>query len=383
MRRRAVPLLAALLVLAVTLALAPRAEAFVYWAGLSTVGRADLDGSNVDPSFMTPVSAGCEGVAIDGGHIYWARWGAPGYIGRANLAGTGVNNTFIGGADNPQGVAVDSDHIYWTSWDYPGESDAIERADLDGSNVDSSFIAVAEAPRGVAVNATHIYWAASGNIGRANLDGSNVDPNFIDPASPIGGQLAVNATHIYWATGGNIGRANLNGKGVDQSFITVVNALWGVTVDSEHVYWTSSGDDPFSSGAIGRADLDGSNVDETFIGSADPVIFPCSIAVDARSTPSNDFTFGKVQKNKRKGTAKLKVSVPGPGILDLARTLRVRADQEAVASQGEGQLIVEPRRRAREQLNAGGEAMVNSKVTYTPDGGSPHTKRKQLKLIKR
>jgi hypothetical protein len=43
---------------------------------------------------------------------------------------------------------------------------------------------------------------------------------------------------------------------------------------------------------------------------------------------ANDFSFGKVQKNKRKGTAKLTVTVPGTGELDLAKTKKVKPDEE-------------------------------------------------------
>ena len=36
------------------------------------------------------------------------------HIGRAKINGTGVNNNFITGLDQPAGVAVDSKYIYWT-----------------------------------------------------------------------------------------------------------------------------------------------------------------------------------------------------------------------------------------------------------------------------
>jgi carbamate kinase len=43
---------------------------------------------------------------------HWANSGRPGSIGRANLDGTGVNQTFITGAAQPDGVAVDGAHVY-------------------------------------------------------------------------------------------------------------------------------------------------------------------------------------------------------------------------------------------------------------------------------
>jgi hypothetical protein len=49
-----------------TLALAARADAFVYWANFNTgaIGRADLDGHHVDQSFISGASLPL-GVAVD------------------------------------------------------------------------------------------------------------------------------------------------------------------------------------------------------------------------------------------------------------------------------------------------------------------------------
>ena len=91
--------LAALLLLAVTLALAPRGEAYVYWTHPASstngtpagIGRANLDGTDVGQDFITVANGTC-GVAVDGAHIYWF---AGGSIARANLDGTGVDQDFI------------------------------------------------------------------------------------------------------------------------------------------------------------------------------------------------------------------------------------------------------------------------------------------------
>jgi hypothetical protein len=98
--------------------------------------------------------------------------------------------------------------------------------------------------------------------------------------------------------------------------------------------------------------------------------------------PSNDFSFGKVKKNKRKGTVKLTVKVPGPGELELAKTKKVKPDDED-AEAGKEKLRVKPRRKAKRNLNRRGEAKVRAEVTYTPSGGTPSTKGKRIKLIKR
>ena len=77
------------------------------------------------------------GLAVDGAHIYWANGGTRA-IGRANLDGSGVNPSFITSAGG-SGMAVNSAHIYWTS------GDSIGRANLDGSGVNPSFIKIGRA----------------------------------------------------------------------------------------------------------------------------------------------------------------------------------------------------------------------------------------------
>ena len=133
------------------------------------------------------------------GFVYWAIFDQTGSIGRANLDGTGADQSFITGASGPFGVAVDAAHVYWTNYNAgTNDTGAIGRADLDGTpaSVQQSFITGASAPIGVAVDAAHIYWGNynTGAIGRADLGGA--------PAS------------------------------VNQSFITSVRAQVGVAVDA-------------------------------------------------------------------------------------------------------------------------------------------------------
>ena len=275
------------LCLVLGLAAAPSVGAFVYWAnnGDTTIGRANLDGTGANQSFVAG-TARPAGVAVDGAHVYWANFGQGDgtTIGRANLDGTGVNQSFIGGATNPCGPAVDGAHVYWAN--NHGFVNTIGRANLDGTGSDQNFITGANQPCGVAVDGAHVYWAnyvgGSGTtIGRANLDGSAPNQSFITGANgPIG--VAVNGTHIFWAnvTGGTIGRANLDGTGVNQSFITGASAPAGVAVDAAHVYWANQGGT-----TIGRANLDGTDVNQSFITGANA---PYGVAVDAGVLPPPD-----------------------------------------------------------------------------------------------
>ena len=88
---------------------------------------------------------GLYGLAVDSSHIYWAD--INNRIGRAELDGQNVNLTFISGCQQPRGVAVDRSHIYWTN-----DGNSIGQADLDGQNVNQSFIPNCPGPFGIAVD---------------------------------------------------------------------------------------------------------------------------------------------------------------------------------------------------------------------------------------
>jgi hypothetical protein len=86
------------------------------------------------------------GTGAVSGHVYWTNQGTN-TIGRADLGGQNVNQSFISGASGPLGMAVDSGHVYWTNT----STNTIGRADLDGQNANQSFIIGASLPAGVAV----------------------------------------------------------------------------------------------------------------------------------------------------------------------------------------------------------------------------------------
>jgi Tol biopolymer transport system component len=101
------------------------------------------------------------------------------------------------------------------------------------------------------------------------------------------------------------------------------------------------------------------------------------------SLPSNDFRFGKLKRNLKKGTAKLTVKVPGPGELVLKKSKRVRKDSDQARGAGKVRLRVRPRQKARAKLADRGKLKVSAQVTYTPTGGEPNTESKKVKLKRR
>jgi virginiamycin B lyase len=204
-------------------------------------------------------------ILVYGRYLYWAnivplRNGA-GTIGRARLNGTDVNQKFITGANSPVGVTAAGRYLYWTN-----HTGTIGRARLDGTDVNEKFIKTAQpnGPDAVVADSGHIYWANDYSIGRANLNGTGVSQRFIAvPNGPSGvAGLAVNSRYIYWTDeeGNEIGRARLDGTGVNQRFITGASFPDAIAADSRYLYWTNQNSD-----AIGRARLDGTGVNQRFV----------------------------------------------------------------------------------------------------------------------
>ena len=254
--------------LLMALALAARADAYVYWANDQTgaIGRANLDGTGVNQSFIGGVGPGGafgpNDVEVDSEYVYWANYGTS-TIGRASLSGTASTPASSPSPAALASVAVDSSHIYWVNQS-PPSAGTIGRANLDGTGVDQNFITTADnclGPLGCRRRTRLLGEPDRGHDRRANLDGTGVNQNFITGIDRIN-SVAVDDDHVYWTewSTDSVGRANLDGTGVNPNFITGPWAPIDVAVDDSHVYWSDRG------GCwIGRANLDGTGVSLTLI----------------------------------------------------------------------------------------------------------------------
>jgi Ca2+-binding RTX toxin-like protein len=303
-----------------TLALVAPADAYLYWSaysptgqGTPAIGRADLDGSNPNQTFITGADWGVSGpfgLAVDlapeqgtSKYVYWTILSVDGTIGRAPLGGTGPNQTFITTAGNsPFDLAVGGGFIYWslipqTNPQVPG---SIARASsLHGEAPNPNFISPLNTPGAIAIDDTYIYWTDAvveqptnvfATIGRARLDGtSSPDLTWLkdDTANEYWSGVAVDGQYVYWSNSdaGLIGRANLNGSGpptaVTENYISGATRPSAVAVDAAHIYWANFPPPP-QSGSIGSANLNGSNVQQKLIAvSGDLVVPPGGLAVDA------------------------------------------------------------------------------------------------------
>ena len=113
----------------------------------------------------------------------------------------------------------------------------------------------------------------------------------------------------------------------------------------------------------------------------------CELLVNATVEPSNAFKVGKPGK-VRGGKAILPVTVPGPGTLKLrGKGVKPRGAGGAVAvtsqkvkKAGKVKLAVRPKGGVRGKLARTGKAGTKVKITFSPTGGVPRTKKPKLKL---
>ncbi len=157
----------------------------IFWSSLAgQVGKAKLDGTGVNKNLVTGIPEPC-GVALDSGHVYWIddATGSPAYVGRAGLDGSVVDYSFISipGTTFPCGIAVNSANIFWSDVGFFAGGTKIGRAGITGSGPDPNFIAGADGPCGIAVHGTLLYWSNAGTnaIARANTDGTSLNQSFI------------------------------------------------------------------------------------------------------------------------------------------------------------------------------------------------------------
>lgn len=156
-------------------------DASLFWGENTTIGRADIDGGNVNHGF---IPSNPTGLATDATYVYAAEGGLD-RIRRATHDGTTENNaTFITGVCNvntafrdPCGVAVDDTHVYWTNWDANTLTGSIGRANRDGTGIQQNFITGLGRPTGVAVDS-----------GRTPVPTANASPPVLS-GTPRAGQV--------------------------------------------------------------------------------------------------------------------------------------------------------------------------------------------------
>jgi hypothetical protein len=94
---------------------------------------------------------------------------------------------------------------------------------------------------------------------------------------------------------------------------------------------------------------------------------------------SNDFSQGKLRYNRRRGTARVALTVPGPGAL-VAHGRFVRRFRRAVNAPGTYSVRVAAKGKRLRRLHRVGKVKVVAKLSYTPTGGERRTRTRTVLL---
>ena len=378
------------------------------------------------------------------GRLYWANY-ADNSIAYADLDGTGggtgadltINQATV---DGPRGITVDpvTGRLYWSNFS-GGDGTTISFADLDGRR-DGDLLQVGstgEGPEGTAIDPVtgKIYWSDYGawtELAYANVDGSDVRPFDGTPATQVGVHgVAIEpfTRRIYWANYGanSISSASLAGGGgedLDTSGAPVDGPDLPALLEAPEATGTAEvigGSEPgarlrCSEGWRGdvlesllyRAPsdidyqwtLDGEIVadsDAKKIDAADEGSYRCQVTARnaagatvissaahriAKSPPSNAFEFGKLRRNRRKGTARETIVLPGPGVVSVAGR-RVRHLSKFPDRARRVSIAIKPRGHAKRALYRRGAVVVHPTFTFVPTGGTPRAADRRIKLVER
>jgi hypothetical protein len=388
------------LVAVAALIAAGRADAYIYWAvdqggDGTTIARAENDGSSVNRNFITGLDGPC-GVAVNAQHIYWGNRGTN-TIGRANIDGTNANPTFINALSDtglPCGPSLGGGKVWWANVaGGPSSQGSIGRANLDGTNPQPSFYPapVASSPLSTAVGANSlVFWSNidingpnNPAIGRGGVDGVPAPVrNLIDfgSSSVAPFWLAADDQHVYTSfvfgliAPAGIFRWDLNGSGPSQEEIAQFAADGGLAMHGGKLYFSNARE-----GTISRSDADGSNPELTIVTRAGVVN---GIAVDGLSTPPGELIVGKLQRNKKRGTGQLTVTVNGAGTVGLEGEGLKPATAQAQGA-GDVALSVKATGSKRKALKRKGKVKLTAEIGFVPTAGTPAGQTAKLKLVRK
>jgi DNA-binding beta-propeller fold protein YncE len=365
--------------------------------GANEIAFARLDGSGAGTIDTTGATLQSPiGVAIDpaAGRIYWANNSNLVHrISFANLDGSGGGgdlNTSGASNNSAWGLALDvaGGKVYW------GNGDKISFAGLDGSgggDLPTTGVTVSSAS-GVAIDVPtgRLYWADSSadTLSFAGLDGSGGGTL---PAA--GASLGAPSLPVLLKSPAALGSPAVTGA---EKKLSCSQGTWAPDLLGAFLYrapqsfsyqWSRNGagipeatESSFTAGPAGnyRCRVTAQNQ----AGSASQT-----------SEPYAHFKFGKVKRNKRRGTAKLPVTVPGGGTLTLTGkgvvkqraapdSSRSRALGRKVGAAGTVKLLIKAKGKRKRKLNRKGKVKVKVKVAFTPAVGTPSAQTKKLKLKK-
>jgi hypothetical protein len=268
------------------------AQAYVYWSAgaLSppSIARAANDGSAVNEHFLSSGFYTPGPIAVDGSHIYWGNTNSQTgtvEIGRANLDGSDADLSWIPNLDgSTSAITIDGGYLYWI------DGNNIARANLsDGSGVNQDFISTSYGITGLAAASGTIYIIDDTLLMSVPESGGTPHTLVTLDALATYFGLTVTGGYAYWTAlnlplaqkpYGSIGRTPIGDPAaVDRNFIVGPTYPGAIATDGTYLYWTDFGEH-----AVGRAAIsDPSNPTLNFISETNGL---AAVAVDAGIDPT-------------------------------------------------------------------------------------------------
>lgn len=189
------------------------------------------------------------------------------------------------------------------------------------------------------------------------------------PVSSIGASRSLVVTNS--GTGElNVGRAVVSGPAADDFLVNDSGCAGGIAPGGECAI------------AVRFAPSTGGSRAATLSVRSDAPGGEPSVALGGTGTvapPSNAFDIGVAKLDRKKGTARLPVEVPGAGQVS-ATGSKVKAASATAEGEGTVVLLLQPTAKAKRKLRRRGSADVTVAVTFTPDGGTARTRQTRVEL---
>jgi len=365
----------------------------IYWGNIGdgTIGWAKLDGSgggNLNTGAATV--NGNYGLEVDpvGGRVYWTNAAKAGSISYANLDGSGGADLPITGSatlEYPFGLAIDpvDRRIYWANDIVSGK---ISYASLDGTgsaDLNTSGATVSQ-PYGVAVDADQhrVYWAnSSGGLAYADTTGAGGTNLTITGGFASG---ALNFPNLLEAPRGTAS-PTVAGSAKPGGTLRCTQGGWKEDIVSTSLYraptayayqWSRSGKpvDGATSATVSAQDVGEYRCTVT---ASNPVG-----SASQTSPVAAVFKVGKARLNRKKGTAKLPVSLPGSGQLKVSGR-GYKAARKSVDFAKTLKLTIRARGKPLKKLKASGKAKLKLTFAFSTSDGSVATQTKSVVLRKK
>jgi DNA-binding beta-propeller fold protein YncE len=222
----------------------------VYWTdyGSSDVTSADKLDASLHVLGTSPLIDQPWGIAADDSKIYVANSGGASTVIACQPDQCGLSGVLDDGAVQPTAVSLAGNFLYYME-PYIGE---IYRTPKYGGVVQdlatTSFFYGDELFAFVVSDGTYVYWSEpnTDKIRRQAVAAQPVDVFTLSPGS-FPSALLIDGTTLYFVAQGSgnadgiIGYGTLDGTGGAQTLASKQQLPWGLAVDANYLYWTTSG----------------------------------------------------------------------------------------------------------------------------------------------